>query len=56
MQQDRLDDKARSKPDAEELANSRLLPQLETMARALWAAPVRNTLIVLSGSLFFVIA
>jgi putative ATP-binding cassette transporter len=56
MQQDRPDDMARSKLDAEELANSRLLPQLEMMGRALWAAPVRNTLFVLSGSLFFVIA
>ncbi|HEX3395983.1 MAG TPA: ABC transporter ATP-binding protein/permease [Steroidobacteraceae bacterium] len=42
--------------EAEELANSRLLPQLETMVRALWAAPVRDTLFVLSGSLFIVIA
>ena len=42
--------------EAEELANSRLLPQLEMMARALWAAPVRNTLFILSGSLFFVVA
>jgi len=42
--------------EAEERANSRLLPQLETMARALWAAPVRNTLFLLSGSLFFVVA
>src|SRR5271154_4077660 len=42
--------------DTEELANSRLLPQMEMMARALWAAPVRNTLFVLSGSLFIVIA
>src|SRR3977135_1020212 len=56
MQQDRPDDMARSKLDAEELANSRLLPQLEMMGRALWAAPVRNTLFLLSGSLFFVIA
>jgi putative ATP-binding cassette transporter len=43
-------------PDAEDLANSRLLPQLDMMARALWAAPVRNTLFFLSGSLFLVIA
>src|ERR1700732_4651140 len=56
MQQDRPDDKGRPKLDPEELANSRLLPQLEMMGRALWAAPVRNTLFVLSGSLFFVIA
>jgi vitamin B12/bleomycin/antimicrobial peptide transport system ATP-binding/permease protein len=42
--------------DPAELANSRLLPQLEMMARALWAAPVRNTLFILSGSLFLVVA
>jgi putative ATP-binding cassette transporter len=42
--------------DTQELADSRLLPQLEMMARALWAAPVRNMLFILSGSLFLVIA
>jgi putative ATP-binding cassette transporter len=42
--------------DAEERANSRLLPQLEMMARALWASPVRNTLFLFSGSIFFVVA
>ena len=42
--------------EAEGRANSRLLPQLGTMARALWAAPVRNTLFLLSGSIFFVVA
>src|SRR5580692_4097209 len=47
---------AGSKVDAEELANSRLVPQLEMMARALLAAPVRNTLFLLSGSIFVVIA
>jgi putative ATP-binding cassette transporter len=47
---------AASPIDAEELANSRLVPQLDMMVRALWAAPVRNTLFVLSGSLFIVIA
>jgi putative ATP-binding cassette transporter len=47
---------AASKVDAEEAANARLLPQLEMMARALLAAPVRNTLFTLSGSIFFVIA
>jgi len=45
-----------SPPDAQELANSRLLPQLAMMARALWDSPVRNMLFMLSGSLFFVIA
>lgn len=42
--------------DAEEQANSGLLPQLEMMAGALWEAPVRNRLFFLSGSLFLVIA
>ncbi|HEY4443513.1 MAG TPA: ABC transporter ATP-binding protein/permease [Steroidobacteraceae bacterium] len=40
----------------EEIANSGLVPQLGMMARALWAAPVRNTLFWLSGALFLVIA
>jgi putative ATP-binding cassette transporter len=43
-------------PAAEERANSRLLPQLDMMARALWDSPVRNTLFLLSGSIFFVVA
>jgi vitamin B12/bleomycin/antimicrobial peptide transport system ATP-binding/permease protein len=47
---------AANSAEAEERANSRLLPQLDTMARALWASPVRNTLFLLSGSLFFVVA
>jgi vitamin B12/bleomycin/antimicrobial peptide transport system ATP-binding/permease protein len=42
--------------DPEEIANSRLGPQLQMMGRAFWAAPVRNTLLWLSGSLFVVIA
>src|SRR5580692_718463 len=42
--------------EAEERANSRLLPQLDMMARALWASPVRNTLFVFSGCIFFVVA
>ena len=42
--------------NTEEIANSGLVPQLGMMARALWAAPVRNTLFWLSGALFLVIA
>jgi putative ATP-binding cassette transporter len=42
--------------NTEEIANSGLLPQLDMMVRALWAAPVRNTLFWLSGALFVVIA
>jgi putative ATP-binding cassette transporter len=40
----------------EEIANSRLVPQLGMMIGALWAAPVRNTLLLLSSALFIVIA
>jgi vitamin B12/bleomycin/antimicrobial peptide transport system ATP-binding/permease protein len=42
--------------NAEEIANSGLLPQLGMMVRALWGAPVRNTLFLLSGALFLVVA
>jgi ABC-type uncharacterized transport system fused permease/ATPase subunit len=42
--------------DREEIANSGLVPQLGMMLRALWAAPVRNVLFLLSGALFLVIA
>jgi putative ATP-binding cassette transporter len=45
-----------SEKNTEESANSGLVPQLEMMIRALWAAPVRNTLFLLSGALFAVIA
>jgi putative ATP-binding cassette transporter len=44
------------KPDPEEIANSGLGPQLGMMIRALWAAPVRSVLFLLSGALFAVIA
>jgi vitamin B12/bleomycin/antimicrobial peptide transport system ATP-binding/permease protein len=42
--------------NSEEIANSGLVPQLGMMVRALWTAPVRNTLFFLSGALFVVIA
>jgi putative ATP-binding cassette transporter len=45
-----------AEPRSEEIANSRLMPQLGMMIRALWAAPVRNKLFYLSGALFVVIA
>jgi vitamin B12/bleomycin/antimicrobial peptide transport system ATP-binding/permease protein len=45
-----------SETNTEESANSGLLPQLGMMSRALWAAPVRNTLFLISGALFVVIA
>jgi vitamin B12/bleomycin/antimicrobial peptide transport system ATP-binding/permease protein len=40
----------------EESANSGLVPQLGTMIRALWSAPVRNTLFLLSGAISLVVA
>ena len=42
--------------DPEEAVQPGLLPQLRTMSRALWAAPLRNTLLLLSGTIFLVIA
>jgi putative ATP-binding cassette transporter len=42
--------------NSDEIANSGLVPQLAMMVRALWSAPVRNTLFFLSGALFVVIA
>jgi putative ATP-binding cassette transporter len=42
--------------NTEEIANSRLVPQLGMMVRALWTGPVRNILLMLSGALFLVIA
>jgi putative ATP-binding cassette transporter len=47
---------ARPTDEAAEIADSRLVPQLRMMARALWASPVRNTLLILSGAVFAVIA
>jgi putative ATP-binding cassette transporter len=40
----------------EEVAKSKLVPQLRMMSRALWAAPVRNTLFLLATAIFLVIA
>ena len=44
------------RPNDEEIAQSRLVPQLGMMSRALWGAPVRNTLLLLAVALFVVIA
>ena len=56
MSNDPADDKANPNADAEEIENSRLMPQLRMMASALWAAQVRNILFLLWGALFVVIA
>jgi putative ATP-binding cassette transporter len=42
--------------NTEEIADSRLVPQLGMMIRALWAARVRNVLLLLAFALFLVIA
>ena len=41
--------------DPDEIAQSGLVPQLRMMSRTLWAAPVRNALLLLAGTLFLVI-
>ncbi len=56
MNNDNPDQAGSATIDADEAANSRLVPQMTMMVRALWAAPVRNTLFMLSGALFLVIA
>ena len=43
------------RPNDEEIAQSRLVPQLRMMISALWASPVCNTLILLSIALFVII-
>jgi len=42
-------------PENDEVTGSRLVPQLAIMLRAFWAAPVRNTLLLLAGAIFVVI-
>jgi putative ATP-binding cassette transporter len=42
-------------PDAEEVADSGLVPQVGMMFRALWASPVRNALLALAAATFAVI-
>jgi putative ATP-binding cassette transporter len=50
------DEKTGVQVDSDESANYGLVPQLRMMARALWAAPVRNILLWLAGSLVAVVA
>ena len=42
-------------PDPDEIAQSRLFPELRTVSRAVWSAPARNALVLLSIALFSVI-
>lgn len=52
----RPDDVNTPAPDPDETAESGLVVQMRMMIRALWASPVRNTLIVLSVSIFLIVA
>jgi putative ATP-binding cassette transporter len=52
---DRSGDGASPPPDPDETAASGLFPQLGTVSRALWYAPARNALLMLSIALFTVI-
>ena len=42
-------------PDRDDIAGSRLVPQLRMMLEAFWASPVRNTLLWLGGVILLVI-
>jgi len=53
---ERIDATSASQAEKDEAAQSRLGPQLAMMMRALWAAPVRNTLLLLATAIFLVIA
>jgi putative ATP-binding cassette transporter len=53
---ERIDATPASPADLEDAAQARLGPQLAMMSRALWAAPVRNTLLLLATVIFLVIA
>ncbi|HKU87908.1 MAG TPA: ABC transporter ATP-binding protein/permease [Casimicrobiaceae bacterium] len=43
------------KPDSDDTAGARLVPQVRMMLEAAWASPVRNTLLWLAGTIFLVI-
>ena len=43
------------RPDSDEIAGSRLVPQVGMMLKAFWASPVRNTLLCLAAVIFLVI-
>ena len=43
------------RPDSDDIARARLVPQLGMMLEAFWASPLRNTLLWLAGAVFLVI-
>src|SRR6202167_4365517 len=49
-------DKLASPPDTEEIAESRLVPQLRMMIAALCSSRMRNTLLALAAGLFLTVA
>ncbi|MGH8142934.1 MAG: SbmA/BacA-like family transporter, partial [Steroidobacteraceae bacterium] len=53
---DRSKEIASATSSIDEAAHSRLVPQLGLMRRALWNSSVRNTLLLLGGSIFVVVA
>jgi len=53
---DRTDKLASPPVDSEEIAQSRLVPQLRMMIAALWSSRVRNTLLALAAAIFLTVA
>ena len=43
------------RPDSDDIAGSRLVPQVGMMLRAFWASPTRNMLLWLAGVIFLVV-
>jgi putative ATP-binding cassette transporter len=43
------------RPESDDIAGSRLVPQVGMMLKAFWASPIRNTLLWLAGVIFLVI-
>jgi putative ATP-binding cassette transporter len=56
MMSEQPEERGSGAPANEEVAHSGLVPQLGMMLRALWAASARNTLLLLSTTVFLVIA
>jgi putative ATP-binding cassette transporter len=52
----RPDDVSTPSSDEEETLQSRLVPQMRMMGRALWASPVRSSLVLLAIALFLIVA
>ena len=55
MMRNQPDQTAGAVPENDEVAGSRLVPQVGMMLRAFWASPVRNALLLLAAAVFLVI-